>query len=78
MVVQLLKMSMTKRRNNFWDCEDNMKKQNWLDDFEREQNCKDCKWRNKRHQKCTCCARNISLKDNYEKEDNDGRADDKA
>lgn len=28
-------------------------------------NCHKCKWRN-RHQKCSCCKRNASLKDCYE------------
>ena len=27
----------------------------------------DCRWRG-RHQKCSCCRRNASMKDNYEKE----------
>lgn len=26
----------------------------------------DCKWKGKRHQKCSCCIRNISMKDCYE------------
>lgn len=28
--------------------------------------CAGCKWRGKRHQKCSCCIRNRSMKDNYE------------
>lgn len=30
--------------------------------------CDGCKWKEKRHQKCTCCIRNRSRKDNYEEE----------
>ena len=50
-----------------------MKKQGYFDKLEEELNCKGCKWRGKRHQKCSCCARNPSLKDNYEKEDSNGK-----
>lgn len=28
--------------------------------------CADCKWKGKRHQKCSCCIRNKGMKDNYE------------
>lgn len=28
--------------------------------------CADCKWRGKRHQKCSCCIRNTGMKDNYQ------------
>ena len=28
--------------------------------------CDECRWRN-RHQRCSCCRRNPSMKDNYEK-----------
>jgi len=31
-------------------------------------NCNGCKWKGKRHQKCTCCVRNQSIKDNYSEE----------
>lgn len=30
-------------------------------------NCHKCRWKN-RHQKCTCCRRNSSMKDCYEEE----------
>lgn len=30
--------------------------------------CADCKWKGKRHQKCTCCIRNRNMKDNYREE----------
>jgi hypothetical protein len=36
-----------------------------LNDY-RMMNCDECKWKGKRHQKCTCCVRNQSIKDNYE------------
>jgi hypothetical protein len=26
----------------------------------------DCIWFGKRHQKCSCCRRNLNIKDNYE------------
>ena len=34
--------------------------------------CGLCKWKGKRHQKCSCCIRNRRMKDCYEVED-DGR-----
>ena len=31
-------------------------------------NChKDCRWRGVRQQKCSCCRRNLFMKDNYER-----------
>ena len=36
-----------------------------LDDL-KKMSCADCKWKGKRHQKCTCCIRNRGMKDNYE------------
>lgn len=36
-----------------------------LDDL-RKMSCGDCKWKGKRHQKCSCCIRNNNMKDNYE------------
>lgn len=36
-----------------------------LDDL-RKMSCGDCKWKGKRHQKCSCCIRNSNMKDNYE------------
>lgn len=36
-----------------------------LDDL-RKMSCHGCKWKGKRHQKCTCCIRNGNMKDNYE------------
>ena len=39
--------------------------------------CDDCRWRN-RPQKCSCCRRNLRIKDCYEKEathDDAGRSD---
>ena len=30
--------------------------------------CGNCRWKNTRHQKCSCCRRNRNLKDNYEGE----------
>lgn len=41
-----------------------------LDDFIEAFQChSDCRWFGKRHQKCSCCKRNLSIKDNYEPED---------
>ena len=28
--------------------------------------CTDCRWMGVRHQKCSCCIRNRSMKDNYQ------------
>ena len=42
----------------------------WLENLESTlTGCNTCKWKNTRHQKCTCCARNQSIKDNYEKKE---------
>ena len=30
--------------------------------------CAGCKWDGKRHQKCSCCRRNLNMKDNWEAE----------
>lgn len=30
--------------------------------------CDGCRWRGVRHQKCSCCKRNLDMKDNYEVE----------
>lgn len=30
--------------------------------------CDGCKWKQKRHQKCSCCRRNRHLKDNFEED----------
>lgn len=38
-----------------------------LNDMEKKI-CADCKYKGKRHQKCSCCIRNRSLKDCYESE----------
>lgn len=32
----------------------------------KKMSCADCKWRGKRHQKCSCCIRNDGMKDNYQ------------
>lgn len=29
------------------------------------QTCTGCAWKGKRHQKCTCCRRNVNMKDNF-------------
>lgn len=36
-----------------------------LDDLQK-MSCADCKWKGKRHQRCSCCIRNRGMKDNYE------------
>lgn len=36
-----------------------------LNDLKR-MSCTDCKWKDQRHQKCSCCIRNRKMKDNYE------------
>lgn len=33
--------------------------------------CDGCKWKGKRHQKCSCCRRNRYIKDNYEEGNNE-------
>lgn len=30
--------------------------------------CSGCRWKGVRHQRCSCCCRNLYLKDNYEEE----------
>lgn len=30
--------------------------------------CEGCKWDGERHQKCSCCRRNLNMKDNWEAE----------
>lgn len=34
----------------------------------KEQDCFKCEWRFTRHQKCNCCVRNRSMRDNYKPE----------
>lgn len=36
------------------------------EDTDEQSQCGNCIWKNKRHQKCTCCKRNAYLKDNHE------------
>ena len=39
-----------------------------IDDLIKTLKChSDCIWFGKRHQKCSCCKRNLSMKDNYER-----------
>lgn len=35
-------------------------------DFEPVERCDGCRWKGKRHQRCSCCRRNQYLKDGYE------------
>lgn len=38
-----------------------------LDELKKSLDChSDCRWFGKRWQKCSCCKRNLSMKDNYE------------
>ena len=30
--------------------------------------CSGCRWKGVRHQRCSCCCRNLYLKDNYEED----------
>ena len=43
----------------------------YLEAFFREYGCEGCRWFGVRHQKCSCCIRNIHMKDNYERRTTD-------
>lgn len=38
----------------------------YLKDFFADTDCTGCRWKGVRPQKCSCCRRNVYMKDNYE------------